>query len=123
MQKLGEHMGLEAADVYALRLAGLLHDVGKTSSYHLTALNVAEYEGHRMQAKKSVLGPIRLFEAAQLPKACIDGLCHVYERFDGTGFPDRRAGKYIPLAARILAIAETYADLTSNARNPFRRTL
>jgi response regulator RpfG family c-di-GMP phosphodiesterase len=123
MQKLGEHMGLEASEVYALRLTGLLHDVGKTSSYHLTALNVAEYEGHRTQAKKSFLGPVRLFDSALLPKACVEGLTHVYERFDGAGFPDRRAGKDIPLAARILAIAETYADLTSNARNPFRRTL
>jgi DNA-binding response OmpR family regulator len=66
---------------------------------------------------------VRLFEAAMLPKMCIEGLTHAYERFDGAGFPDRRAGKDIPLAARILAIAETYADLTSNARNPFRRTL
>ncbi len=123
MQKLGEHMGLEASDVYALRLTGLLHDVGKTSSYHLTALNVAEYEGHRTQAKKSFLGPVRLFDSAMLPKMCVEGLTHAYERFDGAGFPDRRAGKDIPLAARILAIAETYADLTSNARNPFRRTL
>jgi DNA-binding response OmpR family regulator len=100
-----------------------LHDVGKTSSYHLTALNVSEYEGHRTQAKKSFMGPVRLFEAASLPKACADGLTSVYERFDGQGFPDRKAGTDIPLAARLLAIAETYADLTSNARNPFRKTL
>jgi len=123
MQKVGDHMGLEGADVYALRLAGLLHDVGKVSSYHLTALNVAEYEGHRTQAKKCFMSPVRLFEGAGLPKTCIDGLTHVYERFDGQGFPDRRAGKDIPLSARLLAIAESYADLTSNAKNPFRKTL
>jgi response regulator RpfG family c-di-GMP phosphodiesterase len=123
MQKVGEHMGLEPGGVYALRLCGLLHDVGKTSSYHLTALNVSEYEGHRSQAKKSFMGPVRLFEAASLPKACADGLTSVYERFDGQGFPDRKAGTDIPLAARLLAISETYADLTSNARNPFRKTL
>ncbi len=123
MQKVGEHMGLESGDVYALRLAGLLHDVGKVSSYHLTALNVAEYEGHRTQAKKCFMSPVRLFEAASLPKMCVDGLTHVYERFDGQGFPDRRAGKDIPLGARLLAIAESYADLTANAKNPFRKTL
>jgi response regulator RpfG family c-di-GMP phosphodiesterase len=123
MQKVGEHMGLSANDVHALRLCGLLHDVGKTSSYHLTALNVAEYEGHRTQAKKCFMSPVRLFESANLPKLCIEGLSLVYERFDGYGFPDRKAGKDIPLASRLLAIAETYADLTSNARNPFRKTL
>jgi response regulator RpfG family c-di-GMP phosphodiesterase len=123
MQKVGEHMGLPASDIYALRLCGLLHDVGKTSSYHLTALNVSEYEGHRTQALKCHLVPVRLFEVADLPKMCVEGLTHVYERFDGQGFPDRKAGKEIPLAARLLAVAETYADLTSNARNPFRKTL
>ncbi len=123
MQRVGEHMSLDASELYALRLTGLLHDVGKVSSYHLTALNVAEYEGHRVQARKSYLSPVRLFDAAMLPKSCIEGLSHVYERFDGQGFPDRRAGKDIPLAARLLAIVETYADLTSNERNPFRKTL
>jgi putative nucleotidyltransferase with HDIG domain len=123
MQKVGEHMGLSEADVHALRLCGLLHDVGKTSSYHLTALNVAEYEGHRQQARKCFMSPVRLFEAASLPRLCVDGLSAVYERFDGLGFPDRRSGKDIPLSARLLAIAESYADLTSNAKNPFRKTL
>ncbi len=123
MQRVGEHMSLDTSELYALRLTGLLHDVGKVSSYHLTALNVAEYEGHRVQARKSYLSPVRLFEAAMLPKSCVEGLSYVYERFDGGGFPDRRAGKDIPLAARLLAITETYADLISNERNPFRKTL
>jgi response regulator RpfG family c-di-GMP phosphodiesterase len=47
----------------------------------------------------------------------------MYERFDGKGFPDGMAGRDIPLAARILAVCDTYADLTSNPRNPFRRAL
>ncbi|MDB4975046.1 MAG: Two-component system response regulator OmpR [Myxococcaceae bacterium] len=123
MQKLGDHMQLSRADVYALRLCGLLHDVGKTSSYHLTALNVAEYEGHRTEAQKCFMGPVRLFDGANLPKSCIEGFSALYERFDGQGFPDRRAGKDIPLSARMLAVAESYADLTANPRNPFRRVL
>lgn len=123
MQRVGEHMKLPEDDVHSLRLCGLLHDVGKVSSYHLTALNVAEYEGHRAQAKKCFMSPVRLFESASLPKSCIEGLSSVYECFDGNGFPDRRSGKDIPLSARVLAIAESYADLTSNAKNPFRRTL
>jgi response regulator RpfG family c-di-GMP phosphodiesterase len=123
MQKVGAHMKLSDSEVHSLRLCGLLHDVGKVSSYHLTALNVAEYEGHRTQAKKCFMSPVRLFEAASLPKSCVDGLSSVYERFDGQGFPDRRSGKDIALSARLLAIAESYADLTSNAKNPFRKIL
>jgi CheY-like chemotaxis protein len=47
----------------------------------------------------------------------------MYERFDGKGFPDGLIGKEIPLGARLLAVADTYADLTQNPRNPFRKTL
>jgi CheY-like chemotaxis protein len=47
----------------------------------------------------------------------------MYERFDGKGFPDKLVGKEIPLAARLLAVADTYADLTQNPRNPFRKVL
>jgi response regulator RpfG family c-di-GMP phosphodiesterase len=47
----------------------------------------------------------------------------MYERFDGTGLPGSVSGKDIPLGGRILAITDTYADLTQNPRNPFRKTL
>jgi response regulator RpfG family c-di-GMP phosphodiesterase len=123
MHKVGDHMQLTRAELYALRLCGLLHDVGKTSHYHLTALNVAEYETHRIEAQRCFMSPVRLFDGATLPRACSDGFASLYERFDGQGFPERRGGKDIPLSARLLAIAESYADLTANARNPFRRLL
>src|SRR5690606_9984568 len=47
----------------------------------------------------------------------------MYERVDGKGMPGEYAGKDIPLGSRLLAIADTYADLTQNPRNPFRKTL
>jgi len=123
MLKVGVHMGLPPQEIAALRLCGLLHDVGKPSNYHLTALNVAEYEGHRLQAAKSHLAPVRLFDRGTLPRTTVEGISALYERFDGQGFPDHRAGKDIPFGARLLAIVETYADLTSNVRNPFRKVL
>jgi response regulator RpfG family c-di-GMP phosphodiesterase len=123
-RRVAERVGLSAADRHALLVAAHLHDVGKTSgSYHLTALNVARYEGHRLRAQKSRLAPVKLFEAASLPEGTAKILAHLYERFDGQGFPDRLAGKDIPYGARVLALAETYADLTANPRNPYRRVL
>jgi len=44
-----------------------------------------------------------------------------HERFNGTGYPDRLSGAQIPLAARILAIADVYDSLRS--RRPFRPAL
>lgn len=121
--RICERVGLSAREKHGVLVAAYLHDVGKGNTYHLTALNVAEYEGHRIQAQKTFATPVRLLESASLPEVTVETLTHMYERADGTGFPERRSGKEIPLGARILAIVETYADLTQNARNPFRKTL
>lgn len=123
MRRIGERIGLSEVTRGALAAAGYLHDLGKMSAYHLTALNVAEYEGHRTSAKKHYRAPLALLEAAGLATETSSAIEHMYERYDGQGFPDKLAGKEIPLGARLLAIADTYADLTQNPRNPFRKTL
>lgn len=120
---LCERLGVRGPRAESVVLAGYLHDVGKTSSYHLTAYNVAKYEGHRLQAEKTHLAPVRLFESARVSASTARALTHVYERFDGTGFPERLSGTEIPLGARVLALAESYADLTGHGKNPFRRRL
>jgi response regulator RpfG family c-di-GMP phosphodiesterase len=123
-RSVAERVGLSAADRHALLVAAYLHDVGKSAgNYHLTALNVARYEGHRSQAQKTLFAPVKLFESAPVPEEAKRILRHLYERFDGQGFPDRLAGKDIPYGARVLALVETYADLTGNARNPYRKVL
>ncbi|HBQ16208.1 MAG TPA: response regulator [Myxococcales bacterium] len=121
---VAERVGLSGADRHALVVAAYIHDLGKTGGdLHLTALNVARHEGHRGRATKSRLSPVKLFASAQLPPDTKKILGHLYERFDGKGLPDRLAGKDIPYGARVLAIVETYSDLTTNSKNPYRRVL
>ncbi len=122
-KKISERIGLPETTKSAYVCASYLHDLGKMGAYHLTALNVAEYEGHKAQAEKQYKSPVRLLEAVQLPLEVTHTVEHMYERYDGKGFPDGSSQKEIPLGARILAIADTYADLTQNPRNPFRKTL
>jgi putative nucleotidyltransferase with HDIG domain len=122
-RRVCERLGLKQEESDAIIMAAYLHDIGKASAFHLTALNVAEYDAHRVQARKSYLTPVRLFEAVRLPTEVAPILAHLYERFDGQGFPDRMSGKEICLGARVLAIVETYADLVGHAGNPFRKKL
>lgn len=122
-RKVCDRLGLKTEESDAIILAAYLHDIGKTSAYHLTALNVAEYDAHRQQAKKSYLTPVRIFESVRLPGDVNTILGHMYERFDGQGFPDRLTGKEICLGSRVLAIVETYADLVGHTGNPFRKKL
>jgi response regulator RpfG family c-di-GMP phosphodiesterase len=123
MRKTAERIGLSEVTRSAYVVAGYIHDLGKMGAYHLTALNVAEYEGHRTQAEKQFKSPLRMLEAVQLPLEVTQTVERMYERYDGKGFPESSSGKEIPLGARMLAIADTYADLTQNPRNPFRKTL
>jgi response regulator RpfG family c-di-GMP phosphodiesterase len=123
MRRISERIGLSEYLLHTHAVAGHVHDLGKMSAYHLTALNVAEYEGHRTSAQKQYTAPLQLLEAVRLPAEVTQTLEHMYERYDGKGFPDKLSGKEIPLGARLLAIADTYADLTQNSRNPYRKTL
>ena len=122
-EKVCEKMGLPDFDKDAITMAALLHDIGKGGPYHLTAFNVAEWQGHRTNAEKRLETPVRLFESANLPRETLKALRHMYERVDGTGIPDGLRNNEIPLGSRIIAIADTFADLTSNPRNPYRRQL
>lgn len=123
LRRVAERMNLDKGDAYAIVAAGLIHDLGKMGQFHLTALNVSEYEGHRSAAQKAFETPLRLLEAVRLPNGIKNAVFHMYERFDGKGFPDKLVGKDIPLGARLVAAADTYADLTHNPRNPFRKVL
>lgn len=123
LRRVAERMNLDKVDTYAVIVAGHIHDIGKMGQFHLTALNCSEYEGHRLAAQKACETPLRLLEAVRLPAAIKNAVFHMYERFDGGGFPDKLVGKEIPLGARLLSIADTYADLTQNPRNPFRKVL
>jgi response regulator RpfG family c-di-GMP phosphodiesterase len=123
VKKLAERIGISSVEIAAYQIAAYLHDLGKMSAYHLTALNVSEYEGHRASATKAYKAPLRLMEAIELPRETRQTLESMYERFDGKGVPGAASGKDIPLGARLLAIADTYADLSQNPKNPYRKTL
>lgn len=122
-RKVAERIGLAPNEVAAMVVAAYLHDLGKMSAYHLTALNVSEYEGHRVAAQKAYQSPRRLLDNVQLSPTTVQALETMYERYDGKGLPGNLSGKDIPLSSRILAITDTYADLTQNPRNPFRKIL
>lgn len=123
MVQMAERIRLSKNESVALGIAGAIHDLGKFGLYHLTSLNVAEWQGHCEAAASRYTVPNRLFESVQLPLSTSQSVAHMYERFDGRGFPEGLKSKDIPLGARILAIVDTYSDLTLNPKNPYRRIL
>ena len=122
-RRMAEKMGLDPTAMTALVAAGYVHDLGKMGQFHLTALNCAEYDGHKVAAQKGFGVPGRLLDPVRMSQDTLQAVLHMYERYDGKGFPDGQSGKDIALGARVLAICDTYADLTQNPRNPFRKML
>lgn len=123
VRKMGERIGLAPGELNAIVVAAYLHDLGKMSAYHLTALNVSQYDEPRQAAEKSYATPSRLMSSAKLAPATIAAIEGMYERWDGKGLPNQAEAKEISLGARLLAIADTYLDLTENPSNPFQKTL
>jgi response regulator RpfG family c-di-GMP phosphodiesterase len=124
VRKLCDEFRVPDRQARAAEIASLIHDVGKASgSYHLTAYNVAQFDGHRTAARKLCETPERVLESAKLAKATIQTVHHMYERYDGKGFPNGLKENDIPLESRILALCDSYVDLTSNPRNSFRKVL
>jgi len=99
----------------ALRLAALLHDIGKVVvPDHLLCkpgrLSESEFERIKThpEAGVSILAP------AGLPEPVLRIIRHHHERWDGTGYPGSLRGEGIPSGARILAVADTFEALTSD---------
>jgi len=117
---LGRRMGLPPAEMENLRWASILHDIGKIGmpeSVLCKASSLAreEYEIIKKHPERGfrLLQPIaQLAGAARIVRA------H-HERMDGSGYPDGLSGDEIPMAARIIAVADTYDAMTTT--RPYRR--
>lgn len=121
--QIAERIGVPPGQAAAYAIAAHLHDLGKMGDQHLTALNVGVSSTQRSRAEQLYQAPSRLMEAVKLPHDASEAMEFMYERFAGDGVPGQRSGKDIPLGARLLAISDTYADLTRNPKNPFQKTL
>lgn len=117
--KIGQSLGQAEGELERLRIAGLLHDIGKIGTYDALLdkpgkLTDAEYETIKQHSGKGaeLLAPIK-----QL-RDIIPWVRGHHERFDGTGYPDGLKGEDIPLVARILAVADTFDAMT--AERPYR---
>jgi putative nucleotidyltransferase with HDIG domain len=109
-----EALGLGGSEVEAIRLGGMLHDVGKVGIAEVilnksSSLNTEEWE----TMKKHVEYGARLLEPLRGTEEIRGMVAHHHEFFDGSGYPDGLAGKQIPLGARIIAIADAYDTITT----------
>lgn len=111
---IAAEMGWSKQRLELLRVAGLLHDIGKIGVRDSTlckASKLTDEEWAEMR-QHPVLGA-RMIDGIA-PDEIVDWVTSHHERWDGKGYPHNLAGDAIPDGARILAVADTFDAMTSS---------
>ncbi len=119
---IGEELGLKPEEKETLELAAILHDVGKIGIRDgvllkhgpLTPEELAHIRLHP-ELGAEILAPIKQLEAV------IPVVRHHQERCDGQGYPGGLKGDEIPLASRVIAVADAFDAMTTD--RPYRPRL
>ena len=113
---IGEGLGLDSGEIELLRHASIMHDVGKLSiPDHILQKNGELDEEERLEIQRHTVMGAKILEGANseiMEKARIIALSH-HEKWDGSGYPHQLAGERIPLAGRIVAVADVFDALLS----------
>jgi len=119
---LAEAIGLSSDEVFKVSTAALLHDIGKIGipDKVLNKKGELNEEDWRMIKAHPKLGATIISNIPNLVP-CVSSVLHHHERWDGGGYPEGLKGEEIPLEARILAIADSFAAMTSV--RPYRLAL
>jgi HD-GYP domain-containing protein (c-di-GMP phosphodiesterase class II) len=101
-------------EISKLETCALLHDIGKIGVSDKILNKPGKLTAEEWEAIKThpQVGVNIVSQAHQLAH-CLPGILHHHERYDGNGYPQGLKGEEIPFEARILAVADAFAAMTS----------
>ena len=120
---LAQGLGMEAAEIEEIRLAAMLHDIGKVGIPEAILnksgpLDASEWETMKTHTELGarILEPLRsLIRVREMIR-------HHHEFYDGSGYPMRLEGDRIPFGSRMIAIADAFDTITSERTYKKART-
>ncbi|MDB4881410.1 MAG: diguanylate cyclase [Gemmatimonadetes bacterium] len=119
---LAAKAGFDETSLFWFRIGALLHDVGKLI-VPAEVLNKPSQltEDEWALVRQHPAAGVEMLAEVDFPWDVAPMVRHHHERWDGHGYPDRLAGTAVPLAARILCIADVYDALTTERsyKRPF----
>ena len=118
---LGKKIGLEEKEMEALRIGGMLHDIGKIGIPENILnkpgpLDAAEWE---LMKQHSNIGHKICRPLGKTLGLALEVIRHHHEKLDRSGYPDGLGAQHLSMAARIMAVVDIYDALTSD--RPYRR--
>lgn len=120
---IAELLHLSPKEIERIGVAALLHDVGKI---HQVFAPILSKTGRLTPEERAVM-ELHPIKGAELVARISDlndlvpAVRHHHERWDGTGYPDNLAGDRIPLASRIITIADTIDAMMTD--RPYRKAM
>lgn len=120
--KLALQAGLSDEGVRALRIAGVLHDVGKLiiPDDILKKPGPLTAEEYEVIKRHPLVGEMLIRESPFLEDVVQAVGCH-HESYDGSGYPRGLRGEEIPLPGRVIAVADVYSAMCMD--RPYRKAL
>lgn len=114
-EKIAQRMNLDSHIVSKLRIAGLMHDIGKIGipDSILDKPDRLTEEEFNLIRKHSEVG-YRILSAANEFSEIADYILAHHERWDGMGYPKGLKGSEIPIYARIISVADSFDAMTSD---------
>jgi diguanylate cyclase (GGDEF)-like protein/putative nucleotidyltransferase with HDIG domain len=112
---VAQRIGWSGAELAMLRMAAMLHDVGKVSVPDRILrkpgpLSLDEYE----EIKDHPVAGAEIVAQIDGLQPIVEWIRHSHEHVDGSGYPDALEGEDIPLASRILLVADAFDAMTSH---------
>jgi len=112
---LTEKMGISGEEQESIKLAALLHDVGKVFIGDRTLSKPGKLtDQERYLIRQHPEMGERLVSGVEFLKGRKSLIRYHHERFDGKGYPDGLSGEEIPLGARMISLAESFDCITSD---------
>ncbi|MBT9155854.1 MAG: putative diguanylate cyclase YegE [Firmicutes bacterium] len=111
---LADALQLSPREVQDASRAGEVHDIGKIAcSQHVLLRTSPLTDAERTELRRHPETGYRVLSTSTEFASVADGVLSHHERWDGTGYPKGLCGEDIPLLARIIAVADAYADMVS----------
>ena len=120
-EALARAINLPEEEVQRIKLGALLHDVGKIGIPENVLKKPGKLEGEEWEIMKQhpVIGAEKVLAPNDALRDLIPIVKYHHEHIDGSGYPEQLKGENIPLAARIVAVADTFHALISD--RPYRK--
>jgi putative nucleotidyltransferase with HDIG domain len=119
---LAEDFGFDEAEMKAIEVGAIIHDIGKVGIPDGILLKPGPLDPEELrEMRRHPELSSYIVADLELPSVVKQMVRSHHERFDGAGYPDGLAGEEIPLAGRILSVADALDAMTSD--RPYRKAM